>query len=173
MKKMLMEMEEKERKITEVEDMNRRMLMEEICTDLEIRCGGDGKIVKGHRAVLGGRSNVFKAMFQSEEMEEAKTGKLEMEEMSEQGVRALLRWIYWGDEKEALLDSDVAVELLIAGDKWDLGGLTEKMKEIILKRRGYDDEWFSLDSALELYGWARNLEGMEEVKEKAIGVIQM
>ncbi len=150
--------------------MTRKMLEEEICTDLEIRCG-DGKIVKGHRAVLGGRSKVFHAMFQAEGMEEAKTGKLEMEDMSEQGVKAFLRWVYWKDDKEALSESDVAVELLIAGDKYDLEGLVEKMKEIILKRSGLDEEWFSVESGVKLFKWARHLEEMKDLKQKAVSVL--
>ncbi len=90
-------MEGREENSTGLVELSRKMLKEEICTDLENLCR-DGEIVKCHRAVLGTRSSVFQAMFQAEEMNEAKTRKLEMEEMSEQSVRAFLRWLYWNDK---------------------------------------------------------------------------
>lgn len=63
-------------------------------TDVEIKLD-DGTVMKSHRGVLSARSRVFKGMFLSE-MEEAKTGKVNIRDVSAPAFKAFLSFIYTG-----------------------------------------------------------------------------
>jgi hypothetical protein len=63
-------------------------------TDVEIKLD-DGTVLKSHRGVLSARSRVFKGMFLSE-MEEAKTGKVKICDVSAPAFKAFLSFVYTG-----------------------------------------------------------------------------
>ena len=63
-------------------------------TDVEIKLD-DGTVLKSHRGVLSARSSVFKGMFLSE-MEEAKTGRVNIRDVSAPAFKAFLSFIYTG-----------------------------------------------------------------------------
>lgn len=150
------------------ETVYERMLKEEVATDAAI-VAGNGVHINCHKSLLMVHSPVLVAMFQSG-MEEATTNTIEMPAMTEKSVRAFLAFLYYMDTSEAINSSDVAFELFEAGHKYDIKGLEDSMKNILLTK---PFGWFSVPTALRLFLFARNLEGSAILKGKAAEVLKM
>lgn len=84
-------------------------------------------------------------------------------------MRALLAYLYHMDTTEARKDCKVAFQLLEAGHKYDIEGMEEPLKQIIINK---DNAWFTADMVLRLLLLARNLEGGADLKTKAVRVLK-
>lgn len=90
-----------------------------------ILCSGDCEI-KAHRAILAARSPVFKAMF-NHDLEETKTGRVELEDEEPAVIREMLEFIYTGktsfqDKKQDDI-MQLALRLYTAAEKFNIRGL--------------------------------------------------
>lgn len=150
--------------------LNKTILKDELGCDAVIIPGNGGNPVKCHRSFLMGNSLVFRAMFEND-MEEAKKGEIEMPEMSEGGVRAFLAYLYYRDEEVPNAKCGIALELMIAGHKYDVQSLENDMtkKLLYMSRKWYETD---LDVAVKLYLFARNVKGGDQLKKKAISVMR-
>lgn len=111
---------------------------------------------------------MFRAMFEAE-MVESRTNCLEIEDMSEVGVKALLEFIYGWDLEEASKDCGIALELLKAGDKYQMEDLEDAMIKLIC---AMPFQWFSEDVAAEIKMYAGNVGGkLGKVEEKSLAVL--
>lgn len=153
--------------LSKMQNIYERMLKEEVDTNA-VLVAGNGVRVKCHKSFLMVRSPVFKAIFESN-MVEATTSTLDLTDMTEAGVRALLAFLYYADITEAKKDCEVAFELFEAGHKYDVEDLEETMKRLIVDK---DLDWFSVDMALSLLLFARNLVEGAELKTKAEDVLK-
>lgn len=86
--------------------------------DAEIKCGKDS--IKAHKNVLCARSEVFKAMLESD-MLEGRTGMVEVQDMDISCVRDCVRYLYTEAMPEMTFDK--AKALYEAGDKYDVRSL--------------------------------------------------
>jgi len=103
-------------------------------------------------------------------MTETNTDNALKMEMSEEGLAAFLKYIYYLDLDDALKNGSVALELLKTGHKYDMAAL-EKATQQIFKGKGVD--WFDVDVAMHLFLWSRKMDGdYEDVKMKAVQVIK-
>ncbi len=94
-------------------------------------------------------------MFQNG-MQKCSTNQVDMTDMSEVEIRALLGYLYAGDVKPALAEIHTAWMLLKAGNYYDINGLVRGMHEILMVR-GYKK--YSVDLALEILLFAKNISG--------------
>ncbi|XP_010269092.1 PREDICTED: BTB/POZ domain-containing protein At4g08455 [Nelumbo nucifera] len=81
--------------------------------------------VRAHKAVLVSRSPVFKAMLENE-MEERRSGTIKISDVSYDVLRSFVHYLYTA---EALLDEQMAYDLLVLAEKYQvkhLKGFCEK-----------------------------------------------
>lgn len=131
--------------------MVREMLEKEIGTDVVIISGGDAMketSVRCHKSVLGTRSGVFRKLF--DEGNGDHVAQLEMEYMSERGVRAFLKYLYFWEVDKAVERSDVALGLLMAGVKYEMGELVSLIRDLMMVK---PEIWFGVKVVEELEGF--------------------
>jgi len=81
-----------------------------------------------HRAVLATRSSFFRALFNSN-MDESKSGRMVVVDMSSDTIRDVLMYIYTGRVEE--IDTK-AMDMLEAADRFDLSGLKKACEEFLI-----------------------------------------
>lgn len=133
----------------------KKVLEEEICTDTQITVGlpPNQVTIKCNRAFLAAGSPVFRRMFESG-MKESTGNKIEMEGISEMGVRALLAYFYHRGIEGICGSSEVAVEVLQAAEKYDIKSLKDEVREIFMAK---PSSWFCVDAAVGLFVFAKAL----------------
>lgn len=115
-----------------------------------------------------GHSEVFAAMFDSD-MTEAKSQELVVEDMSTDGVQAFLKYLYHGDIQDAILDPEIALELLRAGNKYGIEYLEALSKEVLMSLGG---DKFNASSALHMFAFCGKVDGFFSLEEKAVKIIK-
>lgn len=123
----------------------RRMLQEPVHYDVTI-IPGTGSPVGCHRAVLAAHSPVFKAMFGKDTLE-GQTGRVEVPGMTEEGIRAMLEYLYGWTTVAAQNKPIVSVELLEVSDKYNLQELEKAMENLFLTS---EDGWCTPEASLRL-----------------------
>lgn len=97
-----------------------------------------------------------------------------MEDMTVEGVKALLAFLYYRGTKQPMGRMDICVELLKAGWKYRIGSLEKAMKDIILEnKQKRNEDWFGVEATLALFFFANGLERFWELKEKAVGTLKV
>ncbi len=94
---------------------------------------------------------------------------LDIPELSQSGLVSLLDFIYHRDVKAASGSCDLALELVQVGYKYDVVNLVATMNTLI-ESKGH--EWFSVDMAVRLLRWTRDLEKMKGLRNKAVLVLK-
>lgn len=87
-----------------------------------------GKILRCHKIILAARSPVFEAMF-ADDMEEARTGIVKIEDFNSKTMRQLLRFAYCLEVADL---EEIAHDLMYAADKYGMEGLKEKCLESLI-----------------------------------------
>ncbi|ODM88862.1 hypothetical protein Ocin01_17820 [Orchesella cincta] len=85
--------------------------------------------------------------------------------MSAKGVEALLKFIYYSNLDDPMKTSNIAFELLEIGHQYEILGLENAMRNILL---GQKCEWFEIDAVVLLYLWTLKVDGNEDLKWKAL-----
>ena len=98
-------------------------------SDVKVMC--EKEVFHCHRAVLSARSPVFKAMFQSG-MSENRTGEVDIEDVKAKVVSEMLHYIYKGRVSSQDVLKEMAKELLVAADKYQLD-LLKKLCEVEIR----------------------------------------
>lgn len=148
--------------------INREMLMEEISTDLTITAG-NGAVIRCHKIFLAAHSPVLRIMFESN-LEETKTNNIDMSDLTEEGVRAFLSYLYCWDIDKAEESCDVAFQLFYAGHKYDITRLEKCMEDLLLSKH---DGWYESEVAFKMFLFARNMEKGKDLVEKAVQILKM
>jgi len=102
------------------------LLRDEQFANFWIVCGEE--TFSCHRAVLASRSSFFRALFNSQ-MDESKSGKMVVVDMSTDTIRDVLMYIYSGRVEEI---DNKAMDLLEAADRFDLPGLKKSCEECLI-----------------------------------------
>ncbi|KAL9265709.1 BTB/POZ domain-containing protein [Drosera capensis] len=98
--------------------------------------GVDGDVaVSAHRAVLVSRSPVFKAMFEVE-MEESISGTIKISDVTCDSLRAFVNYMYTA---EVWLDEQIASELLVLGEKYQVKHLKEYCEKYLVSKLNWDN----------------------------------
>ncbi|EFX88135.1 hypothetical protein DAPPUDRAFT_34136, partial [Daphnia pulex] len=86
--------------------------------------------IGGHIFILSDRSDVFATMFKTD-MQEAKTGIVDIKDIQPEIFKELLHFIYSGRTKESLTE-DTAQPLIIAAEKYDIKSLKNESVRYLL-----------------------------------------
>lgn len=112
-------------------------------------------------------SDVFHRML-SGNFQEAKDHTINMEDITERGVKALLEYLYFWEIREAVTDVSIAFELLKVSHKYNIKELEATMNRLF-RTKPFD--WFELDVTLELYVFVRELDDLH-LKQKIISALR-
>ena len=94
-----------------------QLFLDKNTSDVEIICGE--RTFDCHQMILSVRSPVFRAMFQND-MAEKRTNRVEIQDLSEEVVAQMLRFIYTGSSNLDVNNPDINYELLEAAEKYQL-----------------------------------------------------
>jgi len=98
------------------------LLAEKNCSDLEVSC--DEEVFHCHQAILSARSPVFLAMFQAD-MKENRSKKVIITDVKKEVFSEMLRFIYTGKVSSEDSLKELATDLLVAANKYQLDLLKE------------------------------------------------
>merc|ERR1740128_1295403 len=90
-------------------------------SDVDVECGGE--VFNCHQLILSTRSDVFRAMFQSN-MKENRTKKVTIKDVDPDVLKEMLKFIYTGVTNEHVL-KEKSGELLAAAEKYQIDCLKE------------------------------------------------
>lgn len=121
------------------------------------------------KAIFLAHSPVFEAMFRCD-MEECRTGKIFMKDISSRGVQVLLMYLYCWELGDAAFDMDLALELLRTAHKYDMKDLDSDLTQMLLQR---PIEMYSVNFALDLFLFARNIVLEYNLKLKAMKILKL
>ncbi|XP_073838527.1 protein roadkill-like [Musca autumnalis] len=96
----------------------------------------DGIELKAHKLMLCARSQVFAAMFRND-MEESKTNRIRIDDMSAEVIKGMLRYIYTGYAGD-YVPCKLAKELFIAANKYALFDLQTMCENILINTMNRD-----------------------------------
>ncbi|XP_057367454.1 kelch repeat and BTB domain-containing protein 4-like [Daphnia carinata] len=117
-----------------------------------------GQRIGGHVAILSVSSPVFEAMF-TNDMVEAKTGRVVIADIEADIFKDLLHYIYTGRTATPLTEP-TAQSLYVAAEKYDIEGLQEECVDFLLFH-------VQLNNAIDLMIWA-DVHSIIEIKEPAL-----
>ncbi|XP_061396064.1 protein roadkill-like [Musca vetustissima] len=86
-----------------------------------------------HKVLLCARSEVFAAMFRND-LEEKKTGIIQIEDMDSKVLKELLNYIYT-DKK---IPNEMAADLFVAGNKYAMSGLQKMCENMLIETMSVD-----------------------------------
>uniref|UniRef100_A0A6N2LUC5 BTB domain-containing protein n=1 Tax=Salix viminalis TaxID=40686 RepID=A0A6N2LUC5_SALVM len=95
--------------------------------------------VPAHKAVLASRSPVFKAML-GNEMEESRSGIIRISDVSYDVLRAFINYLYTA---EACLDEQMAYDLLILAEKYEVKHLKAYCEKFLVSKLNWDNSFVS------------------------------
>jgi len=123
-------------------------------SDVLLRAGG--REIKAHGLVLAARSAVFEKMLFSSGMAEAKTGVVEVSDVSHEVLRRLCEFAYTGEVEgeEAWQDDEELCGLLNAAVKYEVSGLAGLCAERAMTKVSVENaaEWLMLATRVDAEG---------------------
>ncbi|KAK3428236.1 hypothetical protein EUGRSUZ_E00994 [Eucalyptus grandis] len=96
--------------------------------------GGLSMPVPAHKTILASQSPVFKAMLENE-MEESRSGTININDASYDALRAFVHCL----SVEALLDEQMAYELLVLAEKYQVEHLKAYCEMILISKLNWDN----------------------------------
>lgn len=113
-------------------------------------------------------SQVFKAMLQEGEYVEGQNNMISMD-MTEEAIRAFLKFLYYRNIEVPAMNSSIALELLTCADKYGIQELAQAMWKILISQ---PDHWFDMNMTLRLFFFGTLKESFEDFRGKAIQILK-
>ncbi|CAL8124380.1 unnamed protein product [Orchesella dallaii] len=129
---------------------------------------GTGDRFPCHKVFLTPSSQFFATMFRTDMMER-KMNECRLDGSSKDGVRALLKFVYYQDVLEPLGSSGLCVELLHLALLYDIPTLAHWARDNMLLKPNC---WWDIEGVVSLYFRVRLESGYESLKEKAIQILK-
>ena len=118
-----------------------KLFLDKEFMDLKINC--NGKTLECHRSVLSCQNDVFRTMFLNMDMKEAKSGEMEINDISSETMETFLHYLYHEEVEEKVVDTN----LLFAADKYNIAGLVEVCNEYLKSNLSVENCLYVLLSA--------------------------
>jgi hypothetical protein len=125
---------------------------------------------KCHRSVLMSHSEVIKRMLEMDGVTENVNNELDRTgEMTEDGLQAFLRYLYYSDLMAAKEDAAIAFELLRTAHFYKIDCLEDACTKIL---KAVKDNKFDCETLLDLYLFTRNVNKLKELKDIVAGIFK-
>ncbi|KAG8185772.1 hypothetical protein JTE90_000753 [Oedothorax gibbosus] len=109
------------------EDLHSLLTDPSMFADVTLKCTGSD--FPAHKCILSTRSPVFAAMFRNEDMQENQKGIIDIVDIKEDVVQAMLKYIYGAKIDD--LTHFMSGDLLFAADKYEIEGLKQICVDIL------------------------------------------
>lgn len=97
---------------------------------------------------------MFQRMVTESKMKGSAEKKIEMEGISQKGVRAILAYLCYRGITEISESSELAVEVILAAEKYSITNLKEDDGKVLLSKPSW---WFGVDAAVVLFLFSKML----------------
>ncbi|ODM91073.1 Kelch-like protein 40 [Orchesella cincta] len=121
-----------------------------------------------HKVFLAPSSQFFATMFKTDMME-SHMSECRLDGSTQEGVSALLKFVYYQDVQEPLTSSGLCVELLHLALMYDIPTLAHCVRNTMLSKR---NSWWDIGGAVSLYFRVRLENGYANLKDKAIQILK-
>lgn len=102
--------------------------------------------------------------------EEGRTHQIKMDDISDRGARAFVNFLYCKDMNVPFDNPKIAVELLLVSHKYQITCLENAMKALLMVKPW---EWFDIPSTIQLYFFAKNLDLLSQLSDKAFLILKL
>ncbi|ODM86679.1 hypothetical protein Ocin01_20003 [Orchesella cincta] len=92
-----------------------------------------------------------------------------MSDVSEEGVKALLDYLYKWDVKVEEMTEQIFLELLHTSHKYNIATLEKLLVNTLLDKA---DDWFNMNTVLELYFLTVNIETCDLLTDKMLSILK-
>ncbi|CAL8068857.1 unnamed protein product [Orchesella dallaii] len=141
----------------------KKMLQEKILTDCCIIAGNNAEICC-HRSILSAHSDVFFTMF-TIGLQESQTNRIEMNDISEEGVNALVNYFYQMKIDVEGISEEIAFELLQLAHRYNISNLESLMIDTLYYK---PMNWFSLEAIISIYCFTSKIENYTMLYDKML-----
>jgi len=92
-------------------------------------------------------------------------------DLTEAGVKAFLKFIYYSDVSDAVRKAEVALELLEAGNQYHILSLETSMQDVFLQQ---PTVWFKnkVEILLQLFLLTLKVDGYDQLKQRVVSVMK-
>ncbi|CAL8130839.1 unnamed protein product [Orchesella dallaii] len=143
------------------------ILNRQIYIDAAIVCA-NGSILPCHQCYLAVRSPVLSTMLKSQP-QNTKSIRIEMLDVSEDCVKALLTYLYTLETTEPFQNCRLAVELFQVSHKYEISSLGNHLGGMFSEK---SNKWFDANAALDLFRFTRQSEKFTQIKLQMISVLK-
>lgn len=119
----------------------------------------DSSEIHAHKVILASRSKYFEAMFSHQETRESLTNRVDIEDISTEALKSMVKFIY----TNSVADDEITTDLLTAADKYDIGPLFQRCVDNLSEK--------VLPETAVSYFLSAHLHGAEELKQKCLKLI--
>jgi len=141
---------------------NKLLLEQEVRSDFTI-ITKDNAEVKCHKLFLTGLCPSLTKLIEVEQKDVIRL------EATENIVRALLSFVYYGDLAKPMKSPGIACDLLKLGDDLNIESLEKTMVSILQEK---DEEWYDAASVFQLYLATQRTEKYFQLKKKAVKLLK-
>ncbi|ODM88761.1 putative BTB/POZ domain-containing protein, partial [Orchesella cincta] len=142
------------------------LLPEGVECDFEL-ISENGARIPCHRRFLSRNSTVLARMFETE-WKDSQEKACNMN-ISEDGLNALLKFIYNASIDDPLGSPSIALELLETAYHYDIPLLEKAVRKILIKQ---SVSWYTTEMALKQHRFSLSVDGYRDLKWKAVKVIE-
>lgn len=114
-------------------------------------------------------STAFEARLEDEISADGQSYVIKMDDMTEETVGALLKFLYYRDIEHPVANPSIALELLNCADKYGIKELEETMWKILLAQ---PDHWFDINMGLRLFVFDCPNEVQETFQTRAMQILR-
>ncbi|CAL8092027.1 unnamed protein product [Orchesella dallaii] len=146
--------------------MCKAFLDDKIACDFEL-ISKNGSRIPCHKAFIAWNSPVLSVMLQTD-CKESKENAYELG-LSEDGVKAFLEFIYYGNMDRPNERPTIALELFEAAHKYNVQAMEKAIKNMLLRKQ---TTWFPIDVALQLFVLTNQTNSYPDLKWRVLQVIK-
>ncbi|CAL8108262.1 unnamed protein product [Orchesella dallaii] len=149
--------------------MNRKLFEDKIQCDFAI-IAENGTSIPCHKSFLAMNSKVFERMLETD-CKETRENAYKLR-MSEGGVYAFLKFLYYFNLEDPTNKSSIALELLKVAHEYDIQALEKVMKRMFLFADP-SNLWLDVDVMLLLFQYSMKVDDFGDLKKKAVLVLKL
>jgi len=102
-------------------------------------------------------------------LEESKTSKIEMTDVSDDVINQMVTYLYGNEIRPDEITSENGIGLFQLAHKYNIISLEKKMLQRLLQK---PSDWFDINTVLDLYFFTQHLEQFEVLLKKMEGILK-
>jgi len=108
-------------------------------------------------------------MLTNDGFKESQTGRIEMTDLTEEGVKSLIMYMYKNELDAEEMDEENAIELIQAAHKYNIPGLEAFIVKTLTSK---PDNWFGIMNVFSLYLFTEKVDEYGDLCQKMMRVLR-